>query len=262
MAVEQKAHLIQAEDVPALGQDGWVVRWLVDPAAGAEHLMAYRLELAGGREFSHVHPDADEVLYLIAGRGVFQAEGWSQNVQPGMALFAPRGAEHALTSAGPEPMVVVGAMSPPVDAARGIRALPSPRGPGKQGGRSIQERSVVPTMMSESTVAPTMMGERSFRLLVNPEVGCHSMTQFTGIIPPGRAPLHAHPYEEATYVLSGSGRLWIGDQPFGDLRPGSMAFLPIGIRHTLENTAEDSLLKVLGAFSPPNSPEAKLPSVR
>jgi quercetin dioxygenase-like cupin family protein len=107
-----------------------------------------------------------------------------------------------------------------------------------------------------------MMGERSFRLLVNPEVGCRSMTQFTGIIPPGRAPLHAHPYEEATYVLSGRGRLWIEDEPAGELRPGSMTFLPIGVRHTLENTTQDSLLKVLGAFSPANSPEAKLPADR
>jgi quercetin dioxygenase-like cupin family protein len=116
-------------------------------------------------------------------------------------------------------------------------------------------------MMDERQVTPTLMGERSFRVLVSPEVGCRQMTQFTGVIPTGRAPLHAHPHEEAVYILGGTGRLWIEDQPVGDLRAGSVVFFPIGVRHTLENTgAED--MKVLGAFSPAGSPEAKLPPSR
>ena len=105
------------------------------------------------------------------------------------------------------------------------------------------------------------MGERSFRVLVNPEVGCRQMTQFTGVIPTGRAPLHAHPHEEAVYILAGSGRLWIEDAPVGELRPGSVVFFPIGVRHTLENTGQEDM-KVLGAFSPAGSPEAKLPPAR
>ena len=102
------------------------------------------------------------------------------------------------------------------------------------------------------------MGERSFRVLVNPEVGCRQMTQFTGVIPTGRAPLHAHPHEEAVYILQGEGRLWIGEDPAGSLRAGSVVFFPIGVRHTLENTGHADM-KVLGAFSPAGSPEAKLP---
>src|SRR5438094_242947 len=62
----------------------------------------------------------------------------------------------------------------------------------------------------------------------------------------------------AVYILAGSGRLWIEDQPVGDLRSGSVVFFPIGVRHTLENTGRDDM-KVLGAFSPAGSPEAKLP---
>jgi len=84
------------------------------------------------------------------------------------------------------------------------------------------------------------------------------MTQFTGIIPTGRAPLHAHPHEEAVYILEGEGRLWIGEEPVGELRPGSVVFFPIGVRHTLETTGAANM-KVLGAFSPAGSPEAKLP---
>ena len=116
-------------------------------------------------------------------------------------------------------------------------------------------------MMDERGVTPTLMGERSFRVLVSPEVGCRWMTQFTGVIPTGRAPLHAHPHEEAVYILAGTGRLWIEEAPVGALRPGSVVFFPIGVRHTLENTGRENM-KVLGAFSPAGSPQAKLSPVR
>ncbi|TME78665.1 MAG: cupin domain-containing protein [Chloroflexi bacterium] len=83
------------------------------------------------------------------------------------------------------------------------------------------------------------------------------MTLFTGIIPTGRAPLHAHPHEEIVYILAGHGRLWIEDDQVGQLRRGSVVFVPVGVRHTLENIGADDM-KVLGAFSPAGSPEAKL----
>src|SRR6059058_3944322 len=125
-------------------------------------------------------------------------------------------------------------------------------------GRAAGEASrVTTTMMDERLVTPTLMGERSFRVLVGPQVGCLRMTLFTGIIPSGRAPLHAHPHEEIVYILAGGGRLWIEDDQVGQLRRGSVVFVPVGVRHTLENIGADDM-KVLGAFSPAGSPEAKL----
>jgi quercetin dioxygenase-like cupin family protein len=232
------------------------VQWLIDGRVGAQHVMSFACRLdEGANSAPHSHP-ADEVVYVVEGAGEVSIDGVSHRVQKGNALYIPEGAEHFFGNLAPGALRLVGAMAPPVEHS------PIGRAPARltveQRPAAVDEKTARPTLMTESGVKPTMMGERSFRLLVNPEVGCLTMTQFTGIIPPGRAPLHAHPYEEATYVLSGVGRLWIGDEPCGDLRAGSMAFLPIGVRHTLENTTEDSLLKVLGAFSPPNSPEAKL----
>src|SRR5260370_40513504 len=104
-------------------------------------------------------------------------------------------------------------------------------------------------MMDERRVTPTLMGERSFRVLVSPTFGCRQMTQFTGVIPTGRAPLHAHPHEEADYIPAGTGRLWIEDEPVGYLRSASVVFFPIGVPHTLEDTGRaDS--KGLDALSP------------
>ena len=50
-------------------------------------------------------------------------------------------------------------------------------------------------------------GDREFRYLVTDEVGCTDLTQFYGVIAPGRAPDHSHVYDEVIYVLEGVGTL-------------------------------------------------------
>ena len=220
-------------------------------------MMAYQLVLEPGAGSSHSHAGADEVLYLVEGDGLVAVEGSEQALVAGTAVHVPDGAEHRVENTGCGMLTVVGAMSPPIDPAAIRPALPHLR-LGKAGAASLEERAAEPTLMKEGSVTPTLMGERSFRLLVNPEVGCARMSQFTGVIPPGRAPLHAHPYEEAVYVLEGRGRLWVEEAPAGDLRPGSVVFFPIGVRHTLENSAAQGNLKVLGAIAPAHSPDAKL----
>jgi mannose-6-phosphate isomerase-like protein (cupin superfamily) len=172
----------------------------------------------------------------------------------------PQGAEHSYINPGAVPLVIVGAMSPPIDPSEIRPTVPRIDLTGI-GSSALDEAGQKPTMMEEAKVTPTLMGERSFRVLVSPAVGCRQMTQFTGVIPTGRAPLHAHPHEEAVYIVAGTGRLWIEEEPVGDLRPGSVVFFPIGVRHTLENTGREDM-KVLGAFSPAGSPEAKLPPAR
>jgi mannose-6-phosphate isomerase-like protein (cupin superfamily) len=260
MSVQQRARLRHQTDVAGLPLDGSVLQWLIDRELGAQHVMAYRLAIDPDSAMSHVHLGTEEVLYVLEGTGEVRVEGASHQVGPGQAVFIPDGAEHSYVNTGAEPLVVVGAMAPPI-AVDDIRpATPSIDLTGHPSA-SLDERGVAPRMMDERRVTPTLMGERSFRVLVSPEVGCRQMTQFTGAIPTGRARLHAHPHEEAVYILAGTGRLWIEDAPVGDLRPGSVVFFPVGVRHTLENTGREDL-KVLGAFSPAGSPEAKLPPSR
>src|SRR5213075_875794 len=54
-------------------------------------------------------------------------------------------------------------------------------------------------------------GDRSFKLLVNQDMGAQRVTQFAGVIPPGRAPMHHHTYEEAIYIIEGEGRVHTED---------------------------------------------------
>jgi quercetin dioxygenase-like cupin family protein len=219
--------------------------------------MSFRLVIDPAETASHAHDGTEEALYVLEGSGKVTVESQAHGVSPGKAVFIPAGAEHSYENTGSNTLVIVGAMAPPIDpvAIRSVMPTLDLTPYLRTGG--IDEAAVQPTMMTERDVTPTLMGERSFRVLVNPEVGCRQMTQFTGIIPTGRAPLHAHPHEEAVYILEGEGRLWIGEEPAGELKPGSVVFFPTGVLHTLENTGRADM-KVLGAFSPAGSPEAKL----
>lgn len=256
MSVQQRARLRHQEEIPAEPFEGGALQWLVDHQLGAEHVMAYRLTLSGDGSLGHQHAGSEEVLYVLEGAGEIQVGGSSHRVAAGQAVFVPDGADHRYVNTGERRLVIVGAMAPPIEASE-IRHA-SPTRERTKGGVAVTERDAQPIAMHEQQVTPTLMGERSFRVLVSPAVGCRQMTQFTGVIPTGRAPLHAHPHEEAVYLLAGQGRLWIENEPVGELRPGSVVFFPIGVRHTLENTGHE-VMRVLGAFSPAGSPEAKLP---
>jgi quercetin dioxygenase-like cupin family protein len=260
MSVQQRARLRHQTEITGLPVEGGVLQWLIDRDLGAQHVMAYRLVLEADSALSHVHAGAEEVFYVLEGTGEARIEGATHHVGPGQAVFVPDGAEHTYINTGQAPLILVGALAPPIDLEDIHPAMPRLDLSGLQSA-SVNEDGVAPTMMDERRVTPTLMGERSFRVLVSPTVGCQQMTQFTGVIPTGRAPLHAHPHEEAVYILAGAGRLWIENDPVGDLRAGSVVFFPIGVRHTLENTGREDM-KVLGAFSPAGSPEAKLPPSR
>jgi putative monooxygenase len=260
MSVQQRARLRHQSDIEVHRIEGGMLQWLIDQELGAEHVMAYRLTVDPRSTASHVHIGAEEVLYVVEGTGEVRVEDATHEVSPGRAVFVPDGAEHSYVNTGEAPLIIVGAMAPPIDLGEIHLSIPRLDLTGIRSS-GVDETSVAPTMMDERRVTPTLMGNRSFRVLVSPAVGCQRMTQFTGVIPTGRAPLHAHPHEEAVYILAGTGRLWIEENPAGELRPGSVVFFPIGVRHTLENTGQEDL-RVLGAFSPAGSPEAKLPPTR
>jgi quercetin dioxygenase-like cupin family protein len=50
----------------------------------------------------------------------------------------------------------------------------------------------------------------------------------------GHTPDHTHPFEHENYVLEGQGRVLIGET-WHDVIPGSVVFVPAGVRHTYVN---------------------------
>lgn len=71
------------------------------------------------------------------------------------------------------------------------------------------------------------------------------------VFPPvSHAPAHVHPtQEEVIYVLSGVGEIYFNGTP-EPLRPGTCAYAPPGVEHSIGNLGREPL-KVAYVFSPP-----------
>jgi mannose-6-phosphate isomerase-like protein (cupin superfamily) len=78
----------------------------------------------------HVHPRADEVFHVLAGHSVFRFEGEDadRRVGPGSVLFAPRGRRHTIGVPGPQPLLLLTAITPNEDAPD--ETIEEPHAPG------------------------------------------------------------------------------------------------------------------------------------
>jgi quercetin dioxygenase-like cupin family protein len=57
------------------------------------------------------------------------------------------------------------------------------------------------------------------------------------VAPGGHTPDHIHPFEHENFVVEGVGRVLIGDA-WNDVGPGSVVFVPAGVRHTYVNVGD------------------------
>jgi quercetin dioxygenase-like cupin family protein len=173
----------------------------------------------------HRDDGADEVVYVLGGSGRVEVGGEQHELRAGTALFVASGTSWSAEG-----------------DARGVSVLV--HHPEPSSGHAVLDLT--------STEKGSATAGREFVLGATPEAGCASVTQFIGLIPPGRAPDHFHTYDEVIYVLEGEGVLEIGGEQV-PLRPGSCVHLPARLVHCLANTG-DSELRVLGVFRPAGSP--------
>ena len=215
------------------GSDGsGLVRALVEVPPAGRHVGA-----AGG---------GGELWFVIQGSGRLDVDGAPGPVLvPDRGLWMPAGASYRAEC----------------DTAGGLRldivALPATSSwPAAASTRPKAHRAgMLSRDLRDCPVETT--GDRKFRVLFGPGRDCAAATQFVGEIPPGRAPMHSHPYDEVVLVLQGSGVAHAGGADRA-LSAGTCLHLPPGLAHCLENTGSQAM-RVLGVFHPADSPAAKLP---
>jgi mannose-6-phosphate isomerase-like protein (cupin superfamily) len=238
---------------------GVAIRTLLATSGAAGPLTRRLVEIPPGACFAGTAGAGGELWFVISGGGGLEldertgasgeagppAEG-VRLVQVGeqQGLRLPAGAGYRLRAdeAGPIQLDVV--------------ALPLPAGPAAAALREGAEGGSPALLVSDlSDCAVEITGDRRFRVVFGPGRGCSEATQFVGEIPPGRAPVHSHTYDEVVLILAGEGVVHIDgtDHP---LAPGTCVHLSPGQRHCLENTGPDTLV-VLGVFHPGGSPAAK-----
>ena len=93
---------------------------------------------------------------------------------------------------------------------------------------------------------------RELRVLLSPKIHNTSLNLAIGLvtIPPGESGnSHFHTAEQETwYVLSGFGKLMIGDERV-ELKPDMVVVAPVGVTHQIINDGNE-ILKALFIFSP------------
>jgi mannose-6-phosphate isomerase-like protein (cupin superfamily) len=238
-----------AEDGDVSTEGNRTARTVISPARGAKRVTQTVSDYTPGWSPLVVNPNAEEVLYVAAGRGSCISSETRSALRPGSAVYIPPGAPYNIENTGPETLRIISSCCP-------LRA-------GKTGS---------PAMVHEDERDEIRAGQdRIFRYLVHTDLGCEQVTQFVGWIPKSKAPFHLHKYEEVIYILEGRGILHFNGRitaatglpdsqtpglpdsvPFS---PGTSIYLPAGVVHCLENPGP-APVRLLGVFYPSGSPGA------
>src|SRR5262245_55105965 len=227
--------VIAARDVPGVRAPGDTaeVRTTIDVSTGCDRLEQRVLRFAPGRSLERGGDSKQEVLFVVQGSGTLELNGETHELEPWTAAFVAPGESYAVETA--EEMLVVSVAAPESELGVG-------------------EPRRVTVRHADQPVLPASP-DREFRYLVNQDAGCLDVTQFVGVIPPGRAPEHSHTYDEVVYVLEGTGTYHIAGEEV-PLAPGTCLHLPPYVRHCLENSGRTNM-KVLGVFHPSGDPASR-----
>lgn len=121
--------LVDPAALPTMSFDWGLIKPLVatdntdDIAMSLMHVVL----LPGKGHERHNHPDSDEILYILSGRGEQMVDDEQTfPVGPGQAVFIPKAAFHSTINTGWEPLVLL-ALYAPAGAEEVLKELPDHR---------------------------------------------------------------------------------------------------------------------------------------
>ena len=192
------------------------------PTVAGGGLEQHALALPAGTSL-HRCGDRAETFFVASGHGQLRVGAEEHALEPETGFFLAVGEEAELEV---------------VEELRLVRALAPPAEP-----------TTARVVAFEDEAARDAGIGREFRLLA-----CSTeTTQFVGIVPPGRALMHNHPYDEVAYLVEGEGVLHWDDGTDVPVGVGSCIFFPRLVFHSLENTGSTNL-RIMGVLTPAHSP--------
>jgi mannose-6-phosphate isomerase-like protein (cupin superfamily) len=205
-----------------------------DAGAGSQVLELSVVRYETGRSRPRTLVGVQEIMYAVSGHGTLLVDGEPHELTPGTGVYLVAGESYEVENSGPETLVIVTVNAPQTDP------------PSRAERRSVR--------YGEGPTLPAS-GDREFQYLVTDEVGCRDLTQFFGVIAPGRAGEHSHVYDEVIYVLEGEGMLHV-DGSHEPVAAGSSIHLPPFLVHSLENSGEGPM-KIVAVFHPAGDPASR-----
>jgi len=210
-------------------------RTTIDASSGCKLLEQRVIRFDRGRSAPRANADRQEVLYVASGTGTLWLDGAGHRLQAQVGAFVAPGEEYEVENTGEDDLLVVSVTAPLGEAGVGAN------------------RRV--TVHYDDQPPLPASPNREFRYLVNQDAGCLDITQFVGLIPPGKAPDHSHTYDEVIYVIEGEGVFHVDGTELA-MSPGTCIHLPPLVPHCLENKG-DRDLRVLGVFHPSGDPASR-----
>jgi mannose-6-phosphate isomerase-like protein (cupin superfamily) len=207
----------------------------IDAQAGSQFLELHVTHYDQGRSLPRALDGVQEIVYAASGSGTLVVGGESHELEAGTGVYVAAGEAYEIENPGPDELLTVSATAPQTNGTKPSRDARTVR---------LADQPLL-----------TASGDREFRYLVTDEVGCRDMTQFFGVIAPGRAPDHSHVYDEVIYVLEGEGILHGGgaDKP---VSAGTCIHLPPFFVHSLENSG-DTAMRIVAVFHPAGDPASR-----
>ncbi|NNE39889.1 MAG: cupin domain-containing protein [Marinicaulis sp.] len=210
---------------------------LINAANGAANLHVFEFTIGQETEW-RVHDECDVVFFVASGAGAIEINGSRACLFSETGACVKRG--EAFRFLPSETMYVIAAVSPGGGAFKKI-ARPS------KTSIAINDRIVAVDPANRKSMA-----DRFYQELVDHHAGAENITQFIGEVPKSRAAFHRHLYEEAIYIISGSGILWTRGSRT-NVSAGDILYLPARQEHSLECTSDDGL-RLMGVLYPSGSP--------
>jgi mannose-6-phosphate isomerase-like protein (cupin superfamily) len=212
--------------------DTATVRVAFDAANGCRLLEQRVIRFGPGRSAERKLAGQQEVMYVVEGQGRLHLDGKTHELESNMGVFLAPGETYSVENTGPRDLHVLSVLAPEDRA------------------EAAGERKVTVRFDDQPELEASV--ERSFRYLVNEDVGCFDVTQFMGIVQPSKAPFHSHTYDEVGYIVAGEGTAHVGGDSF-PLKAGSCFHLPPDEVHCIENSGSGPM-RILGVFHPAGSP--------
>ena len=216
-------------------------RVLVDASRGAIHQALVHLTLRSGSSPVYSGSSSDLIIWVFSGRGAIQISGRDFDVTQGQGVYVRAGEAFRLTGEGPEPITAYVSICPGAEALAIMPEMPA-----------NFDRHHPRRVIGIDAAQRKEMGPRYFQMLVDRRMGLTTAAQFVGHIPPSRAEMHRHLYEEVLIILSGRGVMW-NEGSRAEVMAGDVIFLPRKQAHLLECVDRDGM-DVVGVIHPGDNP--------
>ncbi len=101
--------------IPFITKDGSEIRSILDRTnSSARNLSLAEATLPPGTAtVEHAHLQAEEIYYVLRGRGSMTLAGEQREVGPGDGILIPPGTRHRIRNVGEEPLVFLCCCAPP-----------------------------------------------------------------------------------------------------------------------------------------------------